>query len=866
MDKKYKILKKPEDIICFADTISGHVDKNKKSFGFMPKNAYLNIILSGKIWVAVDNRNHYIGHIMFGGKPPYNIRVFQIFVIESFRRLKVAEALIKEIKEYAENQSCLTLEAHIADDLKKSIKFYESQGFYKNCDRDSSNTTGRNIVIYTCKLNTLSLFSEEEPFSILNTIKQRGQIGLTDRYVLDLNILFELIKKRDQSALIAEIFKSSFSGEYKLDITPEFIEELERHKKEEDPMFDIIRTLPVLKFVDEYKLIDIEKDLRKIIFPERSKRSKNAKNDASDLRHIAYCIHYGIPAFITLENKILSSAQEIYKKYSLQICSPIDLNTEINLFDYSSINKINKLIDIKNIILENNPNSLQIKEFLSQTLDLDKNILKFIKAYPSDDILDLNIAYLNKKPVALFLVGKQKRENILTGSILVSHDKINDLLSIIDHFLETFSRACQKIAPTEIELYSSNTSFLNELCARRGYILNKNYNGKQNLYNKLIAPLIVSQFNWLDFKKIFEDLSSAEISIEIPEYKEDKNGLPYIEIKDKGRYQKIDLFQLETLFSPSIFLFPKRNGVIIPIKKAYAEELISRSEDQLPFDINSEAFLKLEKAYFRSPKVNKSLFIVGTIVIFYESQGKRGTGRGAIGSARITTSNVVSVQEALGQYKRNGVLSEKELKEIASNNKIHVITFDNFKEFENPVSCKKLKEIGCGKAGFVAPERVKTSALSQIIYIGYDLPTKDIFISIKPEYVSKIISKNKTIELRRKPLLLFKNTKMWIYSTSPDQCIKAIAEIKNIHKGTPAEIWKKYGKKACISEDNFNDYFEGSEDAYAIELCNVKKISKDVKLSQIKKWDNEFTAPQFFRYLDHDSGVFDKLNKYLLSA
>lgn len=860
----YKIIKKPEAILKFSKIISECVDANKRAFGFLPEKSYEGNILAGKIWAAIDDSDGYVGHIMFGGKPPYNIRIFQIFVIDKFRKKKVASAMLGELQKYAESEGCFTLEAHIADDLKESIKFYESQGFFKNCDRGKRNTTGRNVIIYTKKLNTPSLLADES-FSIQNSLKKSRQVGLADKYVLDLNVLFEILEKRGQYEFAKEILKAAFSGEVKISVTPEFSAELKRHQKDVDPVLEIAGAFPVLGSVDQEKLTEIEEEIRKIIFPERSRVGRNSENDASDLRHLAYCVYYGIPAFLTLENKILRAQKEMLKQYNLQICSPIDMGFDVGNFDFQEIDRVSKLIDSNGVVLVKQPSALEVKNIISKLYDLDVNISKFFSSYPLDSIIDLNIAYTNNEPIALFAVQRQR--GVLSAYILIAQDNAGELLPLIDHFLETISRVSQKISPNEIRLYASNLSLLNAVCIRRGYILDKDYSGRQNSYKKLIVPLIISASNWLEFKEKIELETSIMLPIEIPSYKANEENDAYIEIKERNRYQKLSLFQLETTFSPSVFLLPERDGVIVSIKQGYAEGLISRSGTQLPFPINNESFLRLEKAYFRSPERHSNLFCAGMPIVFYESKGNRNTGRGVIGLARITSSSIVSVQQAIAQYRRNGVLSERELQKLASDkNKIHVLTFDNFKEFINPVSYNDLKAIGCAKASLVAPEKVNSPNLSSIIHRGYNLPMRDIFISIKPEYVVKIISKKKTIELRRKPLPCEESCRIWIYSTVPDKCVKATAKIAKVSKGSPAEIWKKFGTKACISKEDFDDYFYEAEDAYAIELIDVKELPKVIKLAQIQKWVPEFSAPQFFRYLEHGSNLHSRFSKYLLVA
>lgn len=127
-------------------------------------------------------------------------------------------------------------------------------------------------------------------------------------------------------------------------------------------------------------------------------------------------------------------------------------------------------------------------------------------------------------------------------------------------------------------------------------------------------------------------------------------------------------------------------------------------------------------------------------------------------------------------------------------------------------------------------------------------------ISIKPEFVSKIISGEKKVEFRKKD---FKKdvSQLVIYSSSPVQRIVAIADVKLIHKSTVNKTWNKYNSIGGITKEKFKNYFCGKKEAYTIELGNTKVLKNPVRLNQV---DNKLRAPQSYQYL---SGM--KVNKLL---
>ena len=88
MATEISIRKTPGTVLRHQDSIKAVTDANRSAFGFNPLAAYEEAIAKGKLWVAEDSHGDYLGHLMFGGRPPQGLRIFQIYVAEGKRGLE----------------------------------------------------------------------------------------------------------------------------------------------------------------------------------------------------------------------------------------------------------------------------------------------------------------------------------------------------------------------------------------------------------------------------------------------------------------------------------------------------------------------------------------------------------------------------------------------------------------------------------------------------------------------------------------------------------------------------------------------------------------------------------------------------------
>ncbi len=140
-----------------------------------------------------------------------------------------------------------------------------------------------------------------------------------------------------------------------------------------------------------------------------------------------------------------------------------------------------------------------------------------------------------------------------------------------------------------------------------------------------------------------------------------------------------------------------------------------------------------------------------------------------------------------------------------------------------------------------------------------------LLISVKPEFAEKIISGEKTIELRKSaPRKVSKENYILIYVTSPVKELWGICKINNIIKDNPKSFWENYGSKTGVTEAQYNEYYKTSKNAYGIELKEIRNFSKySIELKNLKKAFPNFMPPQTYTYIKRDEINFSVLKQIL---
>ena len=127
--------------------------------------------------------------------------------------------------------------------------------------------------------------------------------------------------------------------------------------------------------------------------------------------------------------------------------------------------------------------------------------------------------------------------------------------------------------------------------------------------------------------------------------------------------------------------------------------------------------------------------------------------------------------------------------------------------------------------------------------------TRDVLVSIRPFYASKILDGQKTVELRRRfPQTAAMGAMALFYSSSPVRAIVGFARIKHVLKLPISKIWKEHGAAACISKEDFDAYFTGLRHGFVILFEEVQSLKKQVKASDLEAQFG-IVPPQSYCYL-----------------
>lgn len=132
----------------------------------------------------------------------------------------------------------------------------------------------------------------------------------------------------------------------------------------------------------------------------------------------------------------------------------------------------------------------------------------------------------------------------------------------------------------------------------------------------------------------------------------------------------------------------------------------------------------------------------------------------------------------------------------------------------------------------------------------------DIILSIKPSYAKKILSGEKTYELRR--VVPARNIEtVYLYETAPVQMVTGKFTVKAIHYNIPlARLWEMVRKGCCLTAEEFYKYFDTLFCGNAIEISEFAVIPAESidNLGNKDKYPIE-TAPQNYCYT---CGIVDR--------
>ncbi len=124
-----------------------------------------------------------------------------------------------------------------------------------------------------------------------------------------------------------------------------------------------------------------------------------------------------------------------------------------------------------------------------------------------------------------------------------------------------------------------------------------------------------------------------------------------------------------------------------------------------------------------------------------------------------------------------------------------------------------------------------------------------LLISLKPNYADLVFCGLKTAELRRRISTFVENRDVFVYVSSPVMKLRGGFRVGQVWSGSPQEIWSTVSNLAGVSREVFDDYYEGKNVAFALEIIDVWEFENPMSLEDLRKRFPNFVVPQSYRYL-----------------
>jgi len=124
-----------------------------------------------------------------------------------------------------------------------------------------------------------------------------------------------------------------------------------------------------------------------------------------------------------------------------------------------------------------------------------------------------------------------------------------------------------------------------------------------------------------------------------------------------------------------------------------------------------------------------------------------------------------------------------------------------------------------------------------------------LLISLKPGYADLVFQGLKTAELRRRLSQDIVNRDVFVYVSSPVKMLRGGFRIGQVWAGSPDQIWDEVSRMARVSRKTFDNYYYGSNVAFAIQILDVWEYANPKSLEDLRVQFPYFVVPQSYRYM-----------------
>lgn len=702
------IEKNPIQLMLHFNEIIALSNAERNALGFLPNAAYRDAIAQRRIIALLreedSGRRTLAGYILHGGIFPH-ARVQQICTKPEFRKLKIASALIDTLVADLERAGFLTIKANVADDLPHAQVFYERLGFEAITSKPGGITRGRKIVIRVRNLDTPNLFSLPP-----STIK----FGFSSRYgkevsfyTFDLNVFFDLVKNRQRYEAACHLFGAALDHRIRLGIASEFVTELKRYSSTDrnDPVLQMALQLPRLPPpVDPHKLDRLAEEIYEIVFGRGSVAGAGSIQARSDARHLAHSALSKISGFITSDRAILEARDALLTEIGIDVAGLDELLALLPERTYQQPATTRQGGGFECRV----PTVPEAVAYLEQS-GVPKSLIESVCGPVfSHDSGWSSAIWEGSRIVALaYSSSPVSTAGDIRLLIYVDQERL-DREFYCEYLLDAAIKDACRNGPAAIRLLNlRGQSSVKATAKLNGFVTMSD--GDDLMKVAIGRPL--TEKNW-DF---IRHNTRRKTGLVLPKkWSEFSSDEKHITVGNSlGQTYRISPERFEDTFGPTLYLWPGREAVIVPIWRTYADELLgTNTQKRLSFIEDLDASFLSRRAYINTPRARNSMR-PGLPILFYES-GKNGGRSAIVAVARIVNSVLVSKEFGSREAKRRVVVDD--LSEFSATGDVLMTTFDNLMALPTPVRFDTLKKLGAvARNNLVSATPVSSENLIRII-------------------------------------------------------------------------------------------------------------------------------------------------------
>lgn len=692
-------------------------DAEKEALGFIPEAAYRDAIMRQRLIAMCrvnDISSDIVGFVLFSGIFPH-ARIQQLVVAKEHRRSGVASALINEVVSHLESLGYLSITAAVASDLVEAQLFYERNGFERRRSIAGGKARKRTIVLRSRDLDTESLLSGLDPLkgasaSAIELGLRKRSAGHAPLYAIDLNVLFDVVRagSRPRAQLAERLIGAALAHKIRLAIAPEFIVELKRNTTgiESDPILRLALQLPRLASIDEGEAAALTQVVHDIVFAVPGASSAGTVQALSDARHLAEAAIARASAYVTSDQQILAARDILLSRIGIDVAT-LDEFAALLPADLANPPKAD-LKGINHVVTSTDPGV--VRGYLSDRSILSSLIEEFVPLVSHLTNRSMYAIFEDDQVVAVaVLVAPIAIDGVFRALVHVRPDHVSGEV-FADHLVDRVCRDACRSSPAAVELFSpAGQSLVRRSAMLRGFLPTSTGDG----LIKVALGQPVTPSNWANLAKQTRRKTGLRLPERVPDSSVLRVGLEVQ--RPDGTKAIVRLAALEDALSPAILAWPGRSGVIVPIARNFADELLGTGS-QLPLFGNPEASFVTRRVYFSSPRA-AGLMRPETPVLFYES--KRSGGRGAVVAvARIVDATVMEKGQVPGGFLRRAVVEDVD--RLSASDEILATSFDNLLAFPAPVLLETLRSLDVvGSANLQTATPLTDSGLCAILERGW---------------------------------------------------------------------------------------------------------------------------------------------------